>query len=105
MRCNAICALVLLLLQANIVESYKILGIFPDYFKSHFIAGSALMKGLAAAGHEVTVISAFPQSEPILNYRDIHVKGIIELANGNYTQTRGSVSAYYILLTFRYIAK
>lgn len=40
------------------------------------------MKGLAAAGHEVTVLSPFPQSKPIKNYRDIHVEGIIEVMEG-----------------------
>lgn len=42
------------------------------------------MKGLAAAGHEVTVISPFPQSKPIPNYRDVHVKGIIEVMEGKF---------------------
>lgn len=89
MRCIAACALVsVLLLQTNAVESYKILGLFATNFKSHFIVGSSLMKGLAAAGHEVTVISPFPQSKPIPNYRDIHVKGIIEIMKGRYLFTK-----------------
>lgn len=63
-------------------EAYKILGIFPSHFKSHFITGSSLMKGLAAAGHEVTVISPFKQSKAIQNWRDVPVQGIVEMMNG-----------------------
>lgn len=59
-------------------EGYKILGIFPTMAKSHYITGSGLMKGLAAAGHEVSVISAFPQQKPLKNYRDIKALGIVE---------------------------
>lgn len=33
------------------------------------------MKALAAKGHEVTVISHFPQQEPLRNYRDVSLKG------------------------------
>lgn len=51
--------------------------------KSHYITGSALMKGLAAAGHEVTVISPFPQTKPLKNFRDIKVQGIVEKMQGN----------------------
>jgi glucuronosyltransferase len=36
------------------------------------------MKGLAKAGHEVTVISAFPQSKPVANWRDVEITGIFE---------------------------
>ncbi|XP_055610277.1 UDP-glycosyltransferase UGT5-like [Uranotaenia lowii] len=55
----------------NYVESAKILGIFPTTAKSHYIIGSSLMKALAKKGHEVTVVSPFPQSKPLKNYRDI----------------------------------
>lgn len=63
-------------------NGYKILGIFPTSAPSHYITGSALMKGLAAAGHEVTVISPFPQARPLKNYRDITVDGVIEIMSG-----------------------
>lgn len=63
-------------------ESYKILGIFPTMAKSHYITGGALMKALAAAGHEVSVISPFPQEKPLKNFRDITVLGIVEQMQG-----------------------
>jgi glucuronosyltransferase len=36
------------------------------------------MKGLAKAGHEVTVISAFPLSKPMPNWRDVEITGLME---------------------------
>ncbi|XP_065077837.1 UDP-glycosyltransferase UGT5-like [Ochlerotatus camptorhynchus] len=53
------------------VQPAKILGVFPTASKSHYIVGSALMKALAKNGHEMTVISPFPQQKPLKNYRDI----------------------------------
>lgn len=70
------------LCNAGSSEGYKILGIFPTMAKSHYITGGALMKGLAAAGHEVSVISAFPQEKPLQNFRDIKALGIVEKMHG-----------------------
>lgn len=75
------CALVLLL---SVSDGFKILGIFPTSAPSHFITGSALMKGLAANGHEVTVISPFPQAKPLKNYRDVTIDGMAELMKGTF---------------------
>lgn len=60
-------------IQFQYGHTFKVLGIFHKTSKSHFIAGSALMKGLAYAGHNVTVISNYPQNKPIENYRDIDI--------------------------------
>lgn len=61
---------------------YKILGILPTPAPSHYITGNALMEGLAAGGHEVTVISPFSHSKSLQNYRAIHLDGITEKLNG-----------------------
>ncbi|XP_021699050.1 UDP-glucuronosyltransferase 2A3 [Aedes aegypti] len=61
----------LCIISVQNVQSAKILGVFPTSSKSHYIVGSALMKALARKGHEVTVISPFPQQKPMKNYRDI----------------------------------
>lgn len=53
------------------MDSYKILMVFTSFSKSHLIIASAAMKGLAEEGHEVTVVSSFPQKETIPNYRDV----------------------------------
>lgn len=70
----------LLVASAN---GYKILGIFPTASPSHHITGNALMKGLAAAGHEVTVISPFPHTRPLQNYRAVTLDGVLEKLDGN----------------------
>ncbi|XP_021940882.1 UDP-glucuronosyltransferase 2B15-like isoform X1 [Zootermopsis nevadensis] len=53
----------------------RILGIFPHVAKSHFMMSEVLMKGLAARGHEVTVISHFPQKTQVANFTDISLIG------------------------------
>lgn len=57
------------------VTAYHILGVFPTMATSHYKLGHSLMKGLAMAGHNVTVISPYPLNRPIPNYRSIVVKG------------------------------
>lgn len=50
------CVLLTLILQQITlpVESYKILMVHPSFSKSHLIISSALAKGLAEVGHEVS---------------------------------------------------
>ncbi|KAF2886727.1 hypothetical protein ILUMI_19447 [Ignelater luminosus] len=62
----------------NPLEGVRILGVFPGATHSHFILGHTLMKELASRGHEVTVISAFPQKTPIKNYKDVDLSEILE---------------------------
>ncbi|XP_063220952.1 UDP-glycosyltransferase UGT5-like [Bacillus rossius redtenbacheri] len=50
---------------------YRILGVFPHTAKSHFIMSGAIMRGLAERGHEVVVISPFPEKVAPKNYKDI----------------------------------
>jgi glucuronosyltransferase len=52
----------------------KILGIFPVPGKSHFAVSAVLMKELASRGHQVTVLSPFPEKSPIPNYTDIDMR-------------------------------
>lgn len=56
-----------------VVNSYKILGLFPYRGKSHFHVFEPLLKALANKGHEVTVISHFAQKKVIPNYYDINI--------------------------------
>lgn len=56
----------------------RILGILPMGAKSHNIIGAAYMKALAAAGHEVTVVSPYTLKSPPKNYRDIELTGMLE---------------------------
>lgn len=61
------------------VESYKILGIFPTVVPSHYYVGRALMKGLAADGNEVTIVSPFKEKNAIPNYNEIYLDGTYDL--------------------------
>ncbi|XP_018579880.1 UDP-glucuronosyltransferase 2B10 [Anoplophora glabripennis] len=57
----------LLLLFLGIIngnQGARILGVFPFGAPSHYILGSTLMKGLAEAGHDVTIISPFKEKNP-----------------------------------------
>lgn len=47
--------LAVILLPISLVNCYKILTVYPTMSKSHTIISSAVMKGLAEAGHEVRV--------------------------------------------------
>jgi glucuronosyltransferase len=53
------------------VHGARILGLFPIPSKSHFTVSSALVKELANRGHQVTVLSPFPEKSPTPNYTDI----------------------------------
>ncbi|XP_055609692.1 UDP-glucosyltransferase 2-like [Uranotaenia lowii] len=63
--------LLLLFFASNVVQSARILCVFPSPSKSHVLVGQSLLKGLAARGHEVTMVSAFKLSKPVKNYRDV----------------------------------
>lgn len=73
--------LTLVLVATIMVHSsvaFKILAIFPTMAKSHYFDGEALLKSLAADGHNITVISTYPQKTPIPNFEDYAVLGIKE---------------------------
>ncbi|XP_049309950.1 UDP-glucosyltransferase 2-like [Bactrocera dorsalis] len=55
--------------------SLKILGLFPHAGISHFHFFHPLMRGLAEKGHDVTVLSHFPDKSPPPGYKDLPLKG------------------------------
>lgn len=71
----------------QIANGYRILGVFPLHGKSHWIMQEALMKELARRGHQVDVITHFPQKKPIPNYTDISLKGSLPQVMNNITAT------------------
>lgn len=87
-----------LLYVLTLSECYKILGVFPHPGKSHFDFFQPLMKALAEKGHEVTVISHFPQRTPLKGYTDISiVDGSHEIYNViNITHYRGNRKQLYM---------
>lgn len=58
------------------VLSADILAVFPHTGKSHFDAFQPLMSALVTRGHNLTVISFFPQERPVVNYTDISLGGV-----------------------------
>lgn len=61
----------ILLLACEISLASRILFLFPSPSKSHLIVVQGLSTTLAEKGHDVTVVSPFPLSKPMKNYRDI----------------------------------
>ncbi|XP_050427170.1 UDP-glucosyltransferase 2-like [Adelges cooleyi] len=55
----------------------NILGVFPINGRSHWVVYESLMKALAARGHNVTVITSFPQKSPVANFTDIDLSGVM----------------------------
>lgn len=69
-------------------DAARILAVLPLPSTSHFVMGEALLRGLAARGHQVDVLSHFPLKNPPPNYRDISLVGTIPSSNNNLTLDR-----------------
>ncbi|XP_018325090.1 UDP-glucuronosyltransferase 1-8 isoform X3 [Agrilus planipennis] len=54
----------------------KILGLFSHLGKSHFLVVEPLLLALSEKGHDVTVISFFPQEKPPPRFKDISLKNL-----------------------------
>jgi len=79
----------------------RILGIFPHVAKSHFMMSEVLMKGLASRGHEVVVISHFPQKTLMPNYTDISLVG--SMPNVVSTVPLDHVATGFVYTTLKFI--
>lgn len=97
------CYCVIILNLITLINCYNILGLFPHPGKSHFDAFEPLLKKLANKGHNVTVISYFPQKVPIVRYKDINLRGtedpFVECFNFydfSYTRLRMYYEALYL---------
>ncbi|XP_020715668.1 UDP-glucuronosyltransferase 2C1 [Ceratitis capitata] len=66
-------ALLIFVSTLSSTESAKILAVFPFTGPSQYICVQLYLKTLAARGHEVTSVSAFPQKSAIKNFRDITI--------------------------------
>ncbi|CAH2090414.1 unnamed protein product [Euphydryas editha] len=82
MNLNVLYFVVLFLLPCNI-SALNILGIFPYHGKSHFIVFKVYLEELAKRGHNVTVISHFPQADPPERYHDISLAGSLDSIEDN----------------------
>ncbi|XP_046866555.1 UDP-glycosyltransferase UGT5-like isoform X2 [Drosophila willistoni] len=75
-RCISFLFLLSCLLSCS--SAYNYLVVLPTSVRSHYNVGSALAKGLAAAGHQVTIISPFETKKPHQNITEIAVPSILE---------------------------
>lgn len=79
--------LFVLVLCNQISNGYRILGIFPLNIKSHWGTAEQVLKGLAKHGHQVDVVTHFPQRIPIPNYTDINIEGSLPKIMNNVSAT------------------
>jgi glucuronosyltransferase len=70
--------LMLLLMPVAIIRGAKVLGVYPFPARSHLMVQKALIFELARRGHEVTVVSSFPENKAIPNYTDIELKTTVQ---------------------------
>nr|WEU75332.1 uridine diphosphate-glycosyltransferases 42J1 [Glyphodes pyloalis] len=73
MRSYLLTSAVLLLAIASTTNGLNILALFPYDGKSHFVVFKVLLHELARKGHNLTVVSHFPEHIPPPNYRDINL--------------------------------
>ncbi|XP_023172066.2 UDP-glucuronosyltransferase 2B4-like [Drosophila hydei] len=79
MLCLRLCFLSLLVSALpDLLDGARILAIFPFPGPSQYINVQPYLKGLAARGHQVTSVNAFPQKKPIENFRDIAVPEVFQ---------------------------
>lgn len=69
-------------LFGRLTAAYNVLAIFHTPAKSHYLGAEKLLRGLAADGNHVTVISPFPQKVPLPNFVDIALLGMEGALNG-----------------------
>lgn len=71
----------LCLLLFHSSNGVKILGLFTMTSHSHFSVGYRLMSELAERGHDVTLVSPYPQKVKKPNLTDISVEDTIDRVN------------------------
>lgn len=78
--------LFLVLLNITVLAGYSfafnVLAVFMIPYKSHYIGPEKLLNSLAADGHQVTLISPFPQTDPLPNFIHVTLTGIEEAIHG-----------------------
>jgi hypothetical protein len=89
---KTLCVVVFLFSAICSINGLKVLGVLPFGSTSHFAIGHSILKSLAKADHQVTVISPFPQKKPIKNYRDVDCSSVlVKFKEGQSRLTRRSI--------------
>ncbi|KAJ0172132.1 hypothetical protein K1T71_012105 [Dendrolimus kikuchii] len=73
----------------GICDAYRILAVFPIPGKSHGILADAFADTLLEAGHEVTLVTAFPRKSKTPNLTEVDVKRNKEFFNENTLDIKG----------------
>ncbi|CAG9854537.1 unnamed protein product [Phyllotreta striolata] len=66
----------LLLGLVGVARGYRILVVFPLPSRSHYILGNGVGRGLANAGHDVTVIAPYEDKNAPKNYKNVVLTGV-----------------------------
>jgi glucuronosyltransferase len=77
-------------LQVMPGDGARILAVFPFPSPSHMHVLNALTKALAARGHQLVVVSPFPQKKLVDNYTDVDLMPVLK----KYHEQMGSGSLY-----------
>ncbi|CAK1582726.1 unnamed protein product [Parnassius mnemosyne] len=89
-------SLFLTIVLLDSASSLNILGIFPYQGKSHFFVHRVYLRELAKRGHNLTVISHFPEKEPPKNYHDISLAGSIKILEDDLVVHRSYISVLQV---------
>ncbi|KAK5645387.1 hypothetical protein RI129_006687 [Pyrocoelia pectoralis] len=97
----------IIVISNSVAYCARILGINPVHTFSHRQLASAIYEELAAKGHDVTVISPFPQNEKIKNLRTVLLTGprdealdrMMDLANLSELYSMIQIESLFLNLT------
>ncbi|XP_072397688.1 UDP-glycosyltransferase UGT4-like [Diabrotica undecimpunctata] len=89
------------------VDSFKILMMFNFFGKSHYFSGKSLAKGLAKAGHEVTLVSVFKDTDNVKEYTELVLEGVNEQLgiNSSLTDMVCDTTAVNTVIGVAYLSK
>jgi glucuronosyltransferase len=83
MKFHAVVILFVVTFKIQQLSAARILALVSARAESHFPMFETLLKALASKGHEVVVVSHFPQKIPVKNYKDISVEGSVPIHKNN----------------------
>lgn len=69
--------LIVIICLFNAVDGARILAIFPIHVKSHYNVYEPLLKRLSTRGHEIVVVTHFPQRIRLANFTELDVSSIL----------------------------
>ena len=85
--CKAFLTLAMcMIIASSQCHGYRILGLFHVGAYSHFSFAKPLVRALSESGHDVTVVSMFP--DPSTNYTDIPLEGKISTSTWDISVSR-----------------